>query len=187
MNDGHVSATGAGTAKSGALSARRSQCLRTFTLWPFALLVVLVAFGFWQSRSRTVAPIMPAILAAGFLVYSIASVVMAFGASLGVLAAWVAGVLTAVAAGRRVWGPRTAERVAGTRSIHLPGSWIPLVVILGIFAMRFTIGFVHGARLPVGGEPWFVPTSCLLLGALSGAFASRAHDSHAARAERRRA
>lgn len=143
-------------------------------VWPFAVLLVLIALGIWQSRSRVVSPIAPAVLAVAFLLYSIYGVVSSFGATLSALGPWVAAVLLSVVAGRPAFGPPAVTRLPETRKIQLPGSWLPLALMMGIFVVKFIVGFVEGARLPGGQQAWFAPAASFLLGALSGGFASRA-------------
>ena len=143
-------------------------------IWVFAVWALLVALGVWQSRPRTVSPVTPVLLALGFLLYSLYGVVGAFGASLASLLPWALGALSSVLAGPRVFGPAGLTRVPGTSRVRVPGSWLPLGLMMGIFAAKFAVGFVEGAHSAIGQEAWFAPAVSVVLGALSGGFASRA-------------
>jgi len=58
--------------------------------------------------------------------------------------------------------------------VQVPGSWAPLVLIMGVFVGRSLMGFAQGARLPVGAHALLGPVMSLALGSLSGGFAARA-------------
>ena len=120
--------------------------------WPLAVLVLLIALGVWQSRPRVVSP----------------------GAQL----AWLVAVAASVFLGRGVFGPSAVTRVPGSTTIRLAGSWLPLALMLGIFAAKFIVGVVEGTRLPVGQAPWFAPVVSFFLGTLNGG--PRAHSSFGA-------
>ena len=148
--------------------------LSRIPIWVFAVLALLIALGIWQSRPRTVSPATPILLALGFLLYSLYGVIGAFGISLAGLLPWTLAVASSVLAGPRVFGPADLTRVPGTSRIRVPGSWLPLGLMLGIFAAKFAVGFAEGAHLPVRNDAWFAPLISAALGALSGGFASRA-------------
>jgi hypothetical protein len=148
--------------------------LSQIPLWPFAILALLVALGIWQRRTREVTPAAPAVVAAAFLAYSLYGVVSSFGVSAHPLLAWVVGLVLALTGGWPVFAPRGLMPAADARRVVVPGSWLPLVLMLCIFAAKFVVGFVAGARLDVGHSAWFAPTVGLVLGVLSGAFVVRA-------------
>jgi len=142
--------------------------------WPFAILAVLVALGIWQSRPRVVRPIASAILAAAFLGFSLFGVVSSFGGRLELLITWVLGIVLAATAGARLFAPRGLAHGATEGFVHVPGSWLPLGLMLGIFAVKFVVGFVAGAKLSIGSSNWFAVAVSGVLGILSGGFFARA-------------
>lgn len=142
--------------------------------WPFAVLVVLVAFGLWQRRTREVSWWAPAAVAAAFVAYSIYGVVSSFGIGAGPLLAWAVGLTLALVAVPRVFAPVGLVQASGQHRILVPGSWLPLTLMLGIFLVKFAVGFVAGARLAIGGSAWFPLAIAAALGILSGGFAARA-------------
>jgi|APDOM4702015118_1054815.scaffolds.fasta_scaffold00245_7 hypothetical protein len=142
--------------------------------WPFAILALLVALGFWQRRTREVTPAAPAAVAAAFLAFSIYGVVSSFGVSPYPLVAWVVGLVLALTVGSPLFAPRGLMPTASRSRVLVPGSWTPLVLMLCIFSAKFLVGFVAGARLEVGRSAWFAPAIGLVLGASSGGFVVRA-------------
>lgn len=142
--------------------------------WVFGVFALLLALGIWMSRPRAVSPIAPVVLAIAFPIYSFYGVLASFGMAIATVLPWGGALLLSVLLGKRVFGPRNLAREPGTAKVQVPGSWLPLGLMMGIFLARFAMGFVQGAQLPLGHQAWFAPTVCFVLGALSGGFASRA-------------
>lgn len=142
--------------------------------WVFGVLVALLAFGFWFTRPRAVSPIAPAIMAVAFLGYSIFGVFSSFGLSALAVLAWVTALIASITVAAPLFTPPGLSWVEGTNKVHVPGSWMPMFLMLGIFLVRFAIGFSQGARLPVANQQWFAPVTSFLLGSLSGGFVARA-------------
>lgn len=125
------------------------------------LLIALIALGANQLRdrqvSRTRLKVLPVVLAA----LSAVSLVNTFGASAGALTlaigAWGLGSATAWVLGRGLFSAPVAVGVSPKAWVHVPGSAWPLVLIVGLFAIRYTTGvslvlhpdLTHNARFVV--------------------------------------
>jgi hypothetical protein len=142
--------------------------------WVFAVFALLLALGVWMSRPRAFSPIGTVVMAVVFPIYSLYGVISSFGIAAVPVFSWAAALLVSILLGRRVFGPADLARVSGTTRVQVPGSWLPLGLMMGIFVVKFAIGFVHGSHSPVGGQAWFAPAVCFALGAFSGGFVSRA-------------
>jgi len=151
-------ATAATTATAAAIPA-----------WVPALLLGLVWLGWKQTRPRTVRPAVVGGIALGMLVFSLAGVIRAFGADAAALAAWGAGLATVLALGAAGWAPRGLQSL-GRQQVHLPGSWVPMGLLLTVFAAKFALGTVVAMRSPLLADAAFVTALCALLGAVSGGF-----------------
>jgi hypothetical protein len=147
-------------------------------VWVHGVLALLLTLGVFLSRPRAVHPIAPSLIAAGFVMYSLYGIVGSFGSSPVNILSWVAGMFVSVFVVRPYFGPNGMTRVPGSSKVLIPGSWLPLVLIMGIFLTKFIVGFVNGARLPIGTQFWFAPLLSSVLGALSGGFTSRAINVH---------
>jgi len=134
--------------------------------------LLLLGLGYRQSMPRRVRPGASLAMALGMFGLSLYGIATAFGAAPLALLAWAAGYALAAMAGARL---RAASgMVAAGSSVRMPGSWVPMALMLGIFAAKFALGFAAGVRSPLLHEPWFVAAMGAVLGALSGGFAARA-------------
>ncbi|HEY8879374.1 MAG TPA: DUF6622 family protein [Roseateles sp.] len=141
-------------------------------VWPFAILAVLLALGYRQSRDRLVQPLTLVKLAIGMLALSLYGVTAAFGAQLLPVLAWAAGFAAALLLADVAFAPRGLAREGA--AVRVPGSWLPLGLMLGIFAAKFGLGFASGVGAPVLGQAWFIAAMSAAFGLFSGAFAARA-------------
>ncbi|HJV80280.1 MAG TPA: DUF6622 family protein [Noviherbaspirillum sp.] len=142
--------------------------------WVWFLLLALVILGVTQSRPRTMglrrALILPAVMAG----LSIAGTVSSFGVTPSALLAWP------VAAGAATWlvsrhpvAVRT-KYDPGTGLFHLPGSIIPLLLILGIFLVKYIVSAMLAMQSALTENAGFVTLIAALYGAMSGVFVGRA-------------
>ncbi len=141
-------------------------------VWPFAILAVLLAVGYRQSRSRLVRPATLVTLAAAMLALSLFGVIATFGAGAVPVLAWAAGFAATVWFGAPLVAPRGLAHEGG--AVRMPGSWVPMGLMLGIFMTKFGLGFAAGVHAEVLRQAWFIAAACAALGLLSGAFAARA-------------
>lgn len=141
--------------------------------WVWLLLAGLVALGWSQSRDRLLtlqrATLLPVAMV-GLSLYGLGS---AFGWGLEPLAAWLAGAAAALAAVQSAGGWRGVEWRAAARRVFVPGSWWPLVTILAVFSVKFSVGVLLAMQPALGTQAPFVGTVALLYGGFSGLFFSR--------------
>lgn len=145
-------------------------------LWVFAVLALVLALGVSQTRSREVTPGRSATIAAAMVAYSLWGACSAFGLAWMPLAAWVAGMALALVPvqGWASAGGLVAVPERGT--VLVSGSWRSMVLILGIFSVKFLLGFATGMGVPVSGASLAAALAALALGWCSGGFAARARD-----------
>ena len=151
-----------------------SQIVSNTPPWVWALLLALVWLGGSQrvarvtSRGRVVR--MSLVMAA----LSFFGTVSAFGASPLVLACWLASAAATSYGVLRIPLAVGTRYLADTRAFELPGSWTPLALMLGIFALKYLSGLLIAMQAPVVRAALFSPLLSLLYGALSGVFLGRA-------------
>lgn len=142
--------------------------------WVFAVLALLLVLGFVQSRSRLVAPAVIRGVAFGLLAYSLWGVISSFGLHAAVVTAWLAGIGTSAVLGRSIVTPRGMSFDVDARKVRVPGSWLPMLLLMGIFGLKFGVGYSAGTGAPIAWDSSAAIAIALSLGLLSGAFFVRA-------------
>nr|WP_122155903.1 DUF6622 family protein [Paraburkholderia sp.] len=142
--------------------------------WVWGVLAALTVMGFKQTlprrrslRSATALPLVMVLLS----LYGIAS---AFSSQPLALLAWVTGlaVTLALSQGMRVWsGIRWLD---AERSVLMPGSWLPLALLLGLFLFKYSIGFTLATNPALAADAGVAGFAGLVYGAFSGVFLARA-------------
>lgn len=141
--------------------------------WVWGLLVALLALGFAQSRPRRAGPLRAALLPAAMLAWSLGSAAAGFGSGPALLA-WALGALSAAGATASLGAPAGARWSAAERAFDLPGSWIPMGLIVALFGVKFAVGASLALQPALRADAVFASGASLAFGAFSGVFAGRA-------------
>lgn len=151
-----------------------TQILLNTPPWVWAVLLLLTWLGSAQlfprvaSRARVVRV---SLLMAAFSLYGMVS---AFGAAPPVLACWLAAASVVGYAVLRMPLAAGTRYLAKAQSFALPGSWAPLALMLGIFALKYSVGILSAMQAPLVHAALFGPLLGLLYGGFSGVFLGRA-------------
>lgn len=145
-------------------------------VWVWGLLAALVVLGLTQARARTAGLSRVLATPVAMTALSVYGMVSAFGGRgllLPVLAAWLgaAGLVVAL-----LWrsAPRTGTHYeATTRRFFLPGSFVPLVLILGIFMTKYAVGVALALQPALARDAGFALLVTALYGVFNGLFAAR--------------
>jgi hypothetical protein len=142
--------------------------------WVWGLLAMLVALGLWQTRalemSLTRVTVLPLVLTA----LSLSGVLSAFGHLPVALGAWAIGVAAALGLARKVVSVRGASWSASSGLLHVPGSWLPLALIVSLFALKYGAGVSLSMAPALANDPTFASLCSLAYGTFSGLFLARA-------------
>lgn len=149
--------------------------LRNTPIWVWGLLAGLLALGISQLRARTASLARVSLLPVAMTIFSVAGTLSALGQSphlAGSIAAWL--VAAAIAFALLAPGRAAAQFDPVRRSYRLPGSVAPLVLIVGIFMVKYVVGvdLTMAPRLVQDTE--YALTVAALYGAFSGVFVGRA-------------
>lgn len=149
--------------------------LRNTPAWVWGLLAGLLALGVSQLRDRTAGLARVSLLPVAMTLFSISGTFSALGRSphlAGVFAAWLVTAILAFALVARGRGAARFDPVQ--RAYRLPGSVVPLLLIVGIFLVKYVVG------VELRMAPWlvedmrYVLTAAALYGAFTGIFIGRA-------------
>ena len=150
--------------------------VREAPVWVGALLAGLLALGYSATRARRVAASRLALMPLAMLGLALWGVQSAFGASghlpaLGAL--WALCFAGALALGSRAAAPAGTRFDPASRQFLLPGSWVPMVLILGVFLIKYSVGVQLALEPTLARHLGFAITVTALYGLLSGLFAVR--------------
>ena len=152
-----------------------TQILVNTPIWVWVLLAALIALGLAQVPDRRVGiaviPVLPIVI--------FASTAFALLAAFGPEPMVAVFAICAALAGYGVnsfglRSPRGVSWDATARQFHVPGSWLPLLLILLIFACRFAVGVAKATNPSLANAPGFAIAIAVVLGACCGVFVSRA-------------
>ena len=139
----------------------------------WALLAGLVALGVSQTRPRTLGSTRVALLPLLLVALSLAGVAHSFGVSAAALLAWLAGLGLALAASPRLLPAPRARWTPSRDAVHVAGSWLPLALIVGLFAIKYVAGASLAIHPALSHETLFAVPVGFAYGLFSGAFAAR--------------
>ena len=149
------------------------QILLYTPTWVFALLAGLCVFGLMQARTRRVAVWLALLLPAAMPLLSLSGVLQYVGLSLPALVAWAFGLGASSMLCLKIMNPETARYDAESRKLIVVGSWIPMLVILAIFFVRYAMAVGLAMELEIARDRYVQLAVSLLLGAFSGFFLAR--------------
>ena len=149
------------------------QILSNTPLWVWGLLTALLALGFNQARSRTVGLPRLVLMPLGMGALSLWGTVSAFGTSAAVLGGWLAACVLLLLIVTQIRLPASVSYDRDTRQLALPGSWIPMALILGIFITKYAVGVSLAIQPDLKANASFMLAIATLYGVFSGIFAGR--------------
>lgn len=142
-------------------------------VWVWPLLAALIVLGVKQSRTRHQSLRRGILVPAVMTAVSLFGVISASGTNVGAILIWAIGLIvsTGLASKLGVWrGISWSDR---GQLLRVPGSWFPLALFLGIFAVKFLAGMALATVPGLRDAAYFVMTTSLIYGAFSGLFIAR--------------
>ena len=148
-----------------------SQVLKGTPTWAWAILVSLIVLGVNQLRARVVSRYSVLIAPVIFLFVGF----MAAGRGPVGFTAWALTLIATAAFTFFVWQPTGSARYdARTDRLNLPGSVIPMLLMLAIFLLNYVINVALAINPELRSEMIWQVGPAIILGALSGVFIGRA-------------
>ncbi len=142
--------------------------------WVWLLLVALLWLGLSQTVCRTASLKRVTLMPLAMIGLSIFGTLSVFGTSITIVLAWLGAATAVLALILRKTSSAAIHYDAGKRLFSLPGSWVPLVLILGIFITKYIVGFMTAMQPSLAQDAHFSLFFTTLSGAFSGVFLARA-------------
>ncbi|MDN3919870.1 hypothetical protein QWJ38_06200 [Pelomonas sp. PFR6] len=150
-----------------------STILAHIPVWVWAILAFILVMGLIQSRDRLMSRPRLLLLPLAWAAFGLWGIDSAFGARALPLLAWAAGLAASLALLKGAGWPQGVRYQPETGHFFVPGSWLPLTLMLAIFAAKFALGMALALRPELAGLAPVAAGFSLLFGAISGAFLAR--------------
>lgn len=150
------------------------QIITHTPLWVWAILVALLCVGLRQTLPRSVGLRRITVIPLVMVGLSLAGMFTGFGAGNHAPLAWglAAAVAGTVVMTRNL--PQGSHYNAWTESFQIPGSWTPLVLMMGIFVTKYAVGVTLVMHPDLARDALFSQSVGALYGTFSGVFVARA-------------
>jgi hypothetical protein len=150
-----------------------SEIIQHTPTWVFILFFALLALGFKQSKPRVVRVSTVFILPAAMVIFSFFGMYSVFGMPLLALALWTVSLLLLAAIGLKLQSPALVTYSKTDQQLTIPGSWVPLCLMMAIFFTKYVVGVAVARDLPIVQQQIFLVVISSLYGAFSGVFLGR--------------
>lgn len=150
--------------------------LKSTPPWVWGLLAALTALGLSQARTRSASLARITFMPVAMIALSLWGTASAFGSSPqfgSVVLAWLAAAAAALAIVAPFAPPPGTRYDATTRTFTLPGSWIPMLLILGIFLTKYIVGVELAMQPALAHDGSYTLAVGTVYGVFSGLFAGR--------------
>ncbi len=141
--------------------------------WVFALFVGLVGLGWYQGRARTVRRMRMVVFPMVMILLSCYGVISAFGRSPLGMGCWLLGGITAVVLALQLAPTLNVAISMKNGLVFIPGSWLPMALIMTLFVTKYAVGVCLARQLPVISLSAFVGSVSFVYGLLGGFFFGR--------------
>jgi len=142
--------------------------------WVWGLLIALLTLGLLQTRTREVSRARVIALPVAMIVLALIGLLGAFGSFVVAYLAWAGGFALAARTLGAAAAVRGARWSGATGRILVPGSWLPLGLILGVFLTRYVANVCLALDPALARNTVFAAACGLAYGGFSGLFWSRA-------------
>ena len=142
-------------------------------LWVFAVFFSLLALGLTQRQPRVVKLRTIFILPLAMIIFSLMGVIAAFDIALMTIGLWIIGFFVTTAVGIKLAFPKSVVFSKQQETLTIPGSWVPLLLMMAIFFTKYLVGFASASASPMLDNTLNIAFICMLYGIFSGIFLSR--------------
>jgi len=141
--------------------------------WVFALFFAMIYFGFQQTRVRTVTIRRMVILPIAMLGLSFSGVWSTFNQSSNAVTCWAIGLTMGALICLALINVREVRYFAENQTLQIPGSWLPLFLMMAIFVTKYAVGISLAHNHALVDSSSFVVVVSFFYGLWSGMFAGR--------------
>jgi hypothetical protein len=142
-------------------------------LWVWAILCFLIYRGIVASKDRTVNITSASIIPIVMLGLSLQGIVSAVGHSAFVLLSWLLSLLVFTFIFWKLGNKSNISACNSEDKILLKGSWLPLILMMGIFCTKYVINVALAIQPQLHQNFGFIVIVCVLFGVMNGLFVGK--------------
>ncbi len=146
------------------------QIIANTPVWVWAILVFLVYRGMLSSLDRETSLKKVFIIPIVMLALSIQGILSAFGAGSTAVLVWLAAVVLGSVLSWQLFNLDNVRADPRRGVVFQRGSWIPLMLMMGIFCTKYAVGVTLALHAGYRQEAWFVSVVSALYGLFNGIF-----------------
>jgi hypothetical protein len=143
-------------------------------VWVWAVFCAVIALGLAQTRAREVSRARASLLPAVMMALSLSGALSTFTEVTLALAAWMAGFSLSLSFAGPAIAVRGASWSPATRHFQVPGSWVPVTLILGLFVIKYGAGVYLAIHPSLASNTSLTMFLSLTYGTFAGLFWARA-------------
>ena len=143
-------------------------------VWVWVVFAAILLLGLQQTRTRDVSIARATILPVVMIVLSLSGVLGAFAHVPLAWVAWAVGVGASLLLASKAVAVRGASRATKPGHLRIPGSFVPVILILAVFITKYTAGIALAMNPTLATNPGVAVALSLVYGAFSGLFWARA-------------
>jgi hypothetical protein len=143
-------------------------------VWVWAVFCAVISRGLAQTRTQNVSMARAILLPVVMVVLSLAGALSTFTQVELALAAWVAGFALLLSFAGEAMVVRGASWSPETGRFEVPGSWLPVTLIVGIFVTKYVAGVCLAINPSLAANTSLTALLSLGYGAFAGVFWGRA-------------
>ena len=146
------------------------QILSNTPVWVWAILAFLLYRGMLASLDRETSLKKVFIIPLVMLALSLQGIVSAFGAGSSAMLSWLAALVVGAGLTWQFFNQDSVSADPQREVVLQRGSWIPLILMMGIFFTKYAVGVTLALHSAYRQEPLFVTVVCALYGLFNGIF-----------------
>lgn len=150
------------------------QILTHTPLWVWAVLAFLLYRGLLASADREIALKRVFVIPVVMFALALQGIVSGFGAVPAAAAAWFACMLAGTALAWLAFDCGSVRIDVARRVISQRGSWTSLLLMMGIFCIKYAVGVALSLQPGLAQHLWFAASVCTLYGLFNGIFFGQA-------------
>jgi hypothetical protein len=141
--------------------------------WVFALFFGLIYLGYTQSKARAVSATRLVIIPVAMLGLSFSGAYTTFNASVLALGFWFGAFVLGAATALSFVSVKRVSYSTETQMFSLPGSWLPLSLMMAIFFTKYAVGMLLAQHPELLAQTRFFAIASMAYGFFSGIFLGR--------------